>query len=282
MIPSASFTRAVLRAIAYLLVTLPLMPVQVMAVLLRLPLRRRLPHAYHRFIARIIGIEIVVTGVPAAHPPVLFVGNHVSYLDITVLSAATECSFVAKAEIARWPFFGWLAKLQRTVFIERERKHARVQRDEISERLAEGDNLVLFPEGTSSDGIHVRPFKSALFAVAERETAEGPVTVQPFSLAYTRLDGLPLGREWRPLYAWYGDMGLPRHLWRVLGLGRVRAELVLHEPVTLAAFGSRKALAEHCERVVAEGAALANSGRLDGLPASEVPLDAGAPSRAHA
>ena len=144
---------------------------------------------------------------------------------------------------------------------------ARTQRDEIAERLAAGDTLVLFPEGTSDDGIHVRPFKSALFAVAEREVTGRRVTVQPFSLAYTRLDGLPVGREWRPLYAWYGDMDLPGHLWRVLGLGQVRAELHLHEPVTLDAFADRKALAEHCERVVRDGVARANAG----LPAGPCP-----------
>ena len=242
------------------------MPVQAVAVLLGLPLQRRLPVFYHRLIARVIGLEVVVAGAPRATPPVLMVGNHVSYLDITVLSTAAECSFVAKAEIAGWPFFGWLAKLQRTVFIERRASRARTQRDEIAERLAAGDTLVLFPEGTSDDGIHVRPFKRALFAVAERKVTGRRVTVQPFSLAYTRLDGLPVGREWRPLYAWYGDMDLPGHLWRVLGLGLVRAELHLHEPVTLDAFADRKALAEHCERVVREGVARANAGFLPPLP----------------
>lgn len=258
-----------MRAIAYLLVTLPLMPVQAVAVLLGARLMRRLPVFYHRVVSRIIGLDIVVAGAPPARPPVLFVGNHTSYLDIMVLSTVAECSFVAKAEIAGWPFFGWLAKLQRTVFIERRAPRAGHQRDMISERLAAGDNLVLFPEGTSDDGIHVRAFKSALFAVAEREVEGRHVTVQPFSLAYTRLDGLPVGREWRPLYAWYGDMDLPGHLWRVLGLGRVRAELYLHEPVTIDAFDGRKALAEHCHREVAEGVARANSGAA--LPAAPPP-----------
>lgn len=247
------------------------MPVQAVAVALGLPLRRRLPYAYHRLVARIIGLDVVLEGTPVAHRPVLFVGNHVSYLDITALAAAVECSFVAKAEIAAWPFFGWLAKLQRTVFVERRASRAADQRDEIKDRLSAGDNLVLFPEGTSSDGIHVRPFKSALFAVADREVAGRYVTVQPFSLAYTRLDGLPVGREWRPLYAWYGDMELPGHLWRVLGLGRVRAELILHEPVTMDAFPDRKAMAEHCECVVAEGLARANAGRAEALPAPTSP-----------
>lgn len=251
------------------------MPVQAVAIALRAPLMRRLPVFYHRTLARIIGIEVAVAGTPAPRRPVLFVGNHVSYLDIVVLSTAVECSFVAKAEIATWPLFGWLARLQRTVFIERRASRARNQRDEIAERLNAGDSLVVFPEGTSHDGIHVRPFKSTLFAVAEREVAGRPVAVQPFSLAYTRLDGLPVGREWRPLYAWYGDMDLPGHLWRVLGLGHVRAEIAFHDPVTIDAFADRKALAEHCERMVTEGLARANSG----FPASAPSPAPGVPAR---
>lgn len=242
--------------------TLPLMPVQLVATIFGLRLARRLPLFYHRCLTRLIGLDIAVTGMPVATRPVLFVGNHVSYLDICVLGAVIEGSFVAKAEIAGWPFFGWLAKLQRSVFIERRASRAGQQRDEISRRLASGDNLILFPEGTSDDGTHVRPFRSALFAVAEREVAGRPLMVQPFSLAYTRLGDLPMVRDWRPLYAWYGDMDLGPHLWRMMGLGHIRAEVVFHAPVTLAGFANRKALSDHCYAAVRDGVVAANSGLL--------------------
>jgi 1-acyl-sn-glycerol-3-phosphate acyltransferase len=265
---------ALLRVTAFIALTLPLMLVQVLALILWRGFARRLPGIYHRIIARIMGFDLIVTGIPVGTAPVLFIGNHVSYIDIVVLSAAVDGSFVAKAEIANWPLFGWLAKLQRTIFIERRAMHARVQRDEISARLESGDNLFLFPEGTSDDGTHVLPFKSALFAVAERKVGDKPLVVQPFSIAYTRLNGLPIGRDWRPLYAWYGDMELPGHMWQLLGLSRVQADLIFHEPVTLEALGTRKALADHCWRVVAEGVALANSG----APASvALPLPVPAP-----
>jgi 1-acyl-sn-glycerol-3-phosphate acyltransferase len=236
------------------------MLVQGLALALRHNFARRLPGIYHRIIARIMGFDLVVTGVPMIKAPVLFIGNHVSYLDIVVLSAAVDGSFVAKAEVASWPLFGWLAKLQRTIFIERRASRIRMQRDEIGMRLEAGDSLFLFPEGTSNDGTHVLPFKSALFAVAERKVADQALVVQPFSIAYTRLDGLPIWRDWRPLYAWYGDMELPGHMWRMLGLGRVQADLIFHDPVIFDAFGTRKALADYCWRVVADGVARANSG----------------------
>ena len=248
---------ALVRLLAFVGLTLPLMPIQALAVAADSGLARRLPLIYHRIACRIIGLDVVVGGAPRSPAPTLFVGNHVSYLDIPVLASLLEGSFVAKAEIARWPFFGWLARLQRSVFIERRSHHAGRHRDSIAARLAAGDNLVLFPEGTSNDGTRVLPFKSALFSVAENHVDGRPLTVQPFSIAYTRLGDLPLDREWRSLYAWYGDMELPGHAWRVLGLGRVRVDVILHPPLTLEALGSRKALAEHCQRVVAAGVATA-------------------------
>jgi 1-acyl-sn-glycerol-3-phosphate acyltransferase len=225
-------------------------------------------------VARLLGFDVVTTGMPVAARPVLFVGNHVSYLDICVLGSVIEGCFVAKSEIAGWPLFGWLAKLQRTVFVERRRSRARSQRDDISRRLAKGDNLILFPEGTSDDGIHVLPFRSALFAVAEREVAGRPLLIQPFSIAYTRLGDLPMVRDWRPLCAWYGDMDLGGHLWRVLGLGRIEARVVFHQPVTLAGFADRKALADHCHSVVRDGVIAANSGLLPAPAADAQPAPA--------
>ena len=115
--------------------------------------------------------------------------------------------------------------------------------------------------GTSGDGVKVLPFKSALFAVAETPVAGAPLLVQPFSIAYTALAGLPVGREWRPLFAWYGDMEIAPHAWRILTFATVRAEVRFHQPVTIGQYGSRKALAEHCFEVVRHGVAEANSGR---------------------
>lgn len=249
-----------MRVLAYLVLTISLMPVQAVAVAFDSSLARRLPGVYHRLCARLLGFDIVVRGAQSADLPVLFVGNHTSYLDILVLGAVIDGSFIAKAEVAHWPLFGSLARLQRTVFIERRSPETARQRDEIGKRLEAGDRLILFPEGTSDDGIRVLPFKSALFAVAERPVGGRPLTVQPFSLAYTGLDGLPAGRDWRPLFAWYGEMGLTAHAWRVLTFRRIRAEVWFHNPVTISQYGTRKALAEHCYRIVRDGLSAANAG----------------------
>ncbi|MCG5244103.1 lysophospholipid acyltransferase family protein [Azospirillum doebereinerae] len=256
--------RGALRLAAYALWTVTLIPVQAVAVALKRPLRHRLPVFYHRACARLMGLDVVVRGQRATEGPVLFVSNHSSYLDITVLGSVIPGSFIAKTEVAGWPFFGLLAKLQRTVFVERKaRTEVGKQRDDIGARLESGDSLILFPEGTSSDGNRTLPFKTALFAVASRRIAGKALTVQPVSVTPTRLDGIPMGIAFRPFYAWYGDMDLAPHLWQAFKLGGMTVEVEFHPPVTIDGFSSRKAIAEHCQRAVSQGVVRAVTGRHD-------------------
>jgi 1-acyl-sn-glycerol-3-phosphate acyltransferase len=253
------------RAVIYLTWTLTLMPVQAMGLVLRRPWVARFPRFYHRRCCRILGFDVRRIGEPVSGGPVLFASNHVSYTDITVLGSLIAGSFIAKSEVAGWPLFGWLAKLQRSVFVDRQVRSTARQRDAIAERLDAGDALILFPEGTSGDGNFVLPFKSALFSVVFN--SEQPVIVQPVSLAYTKLNGLPIGRWSRPLLAWYGDMDLGSHLWRLLGLGTVEVVVEFHPPTSLAEFSSRKALAEFCHQRVRSGVSRLLTGR-DAVPQS--------------
>lgn len=258
---TGSHLLGILRLTGYLALTLTLLPVQALLVAVRSPFGRRLPRAYHALCTRLLGIDLDVVGAPVGERPVLFVSNHSSYLDIVVLGALIPGSFIAKTEVGSWPFFGLLAKLQRTVFIDRKARNAAAHRDEMRGRLEAGDALVLFPEGTSSDGNRTLPFKTALFSVAGLRAGGRPLVVQPVSVTATKLDGIPLGRTLRPFYAWYGDMDLVTHLARVIGLGRLGVRVQFHEPVTIDRFGSRKALADHCWRAVARGVSEAVSGR---------------------
>lgn len=269
-------TTAVCRLLVYAGFTFALMPVQLLAVLFRWPLRKRLPYWYHQRTCRILGIRVERRGRRSRRHPTLFVANHVSYLDIEVLGSLLPVSFVAKAEVASWPFFSWLAKLQETVFVERRVRRAADHRDEMARRLEDGDDLVLFPEGTSGDGNGILDFKSALFSVAERRPRGEPLTVQPVSISYTRLDGVPLGRYLRPFFAWYGDMELGSHLWHAISLGLVTVVVEFHAPVTIEQFGSRKALSDYCHRVISRGVAAALSGR----PQPALPEIPAAPSTA--
>jgi 1-acyl-sn-glycerol-3-phosphate acyltransferase len=249
------------RLFVYLPFTLVLLPVQMLVLALDLRFARRLPLFYHRLCCRMLGFKVKIKGRISTERPTLFVANHISYIDIIAFGSILEASFIAKAEISDWPLFGRLAKLQRTLFIKRQRQYAAQQRDEIGVRLGAGDNLILFPEGTSCNGQQVLPFKSALFSVVEQSKGDTPLTIQPVSVAYTQLDGIPLRRALRPHYAWYGDMTLVPHLIEMLGIGKVTIEINFHEPVPGDHLPTRKALADYCYRVVGAGVDAANSGR---------------------
>jgi 1-acyl-sn-glycerol-3-phosphate acyltransferase len=240
--------------------TVPLMPVQ--AALLRVSPKsaRRFPHWYHRQVCRLFGIRLHIEGAVADDKPVLLVSNHTSWLDITVLSAVAPVSFVAKKEVSRWPFVSWLAKLQRSVFVDRERRSAVGETtNEIMARLATGDTVVLFAEGTSSDGNRVLPFKTSLFAAA-KPTGKASVdaidnkgvVVQTLSLVYTRLHGVPINRSWRPIVGWFGDMEMQSHAWSLLKAGPVDVRIRIGAPIPLEAFADRKDLARRSEAEIRE------------------------------
>ena len=242
--------------------TLLLLPLQLVLLLLRHPLATTLPVRYHRGVGRILGLDVRVLGTRAAGRSVLYVVNHSSWLDIVVLSTVLPGRFVAKKEVAKWPVVGILAWLQRTVFVARDRHCVGRHRDQLAACLEAGDSLILFPEGTSSDGMGVLRFKSALFAIAEEPIAGASLRVQPVSLAYTRLNGMPLGRHMRPFFTWYGDVSLGGHLWRALGLGPLTAVVQLHPPVVIEEHASRKEMSAHCQSVVAAGLSAALAGRV--------------------
>ena len=244
--------RAVTILAGFAALTVPLMPVQAALVRVHRRAARRFPHWYHRQVCRLFGIRLAIEGEVARDRPVLFVSNHTSWLDITVLSAVAPLSFVAKKEVRTWPFVPALARLQRTVFVDRERRGAVGETaSEILERLAAGDSVVLFAEGTSSDGNRVLPFKTSLFAAAKPTSRQGTAppdaVVQTLSLVYTRLNGVPLGRGDRPIVGWYGDMEMTSHAWQLLRAGSLDARIRVGRPVPLADFADRKVLARHSE-----------------------------------
>jgi 1-acyl-sn-glycerol-3-phosphate acyltransferase len=243
--------RAWLVLSAFFAFTFPLMPLQLLFLWTGSRYARTFPNWYHRQVCRLVGIRVHVDGSVAREHGVLLISNHVSWLDITVLSAVAPVSFVAKQEVASWPFVKWLAKLQRSVFVDRTRRSEVTDKaNEILSRLEAGDHVVLFAEGTSSDGNSVVPFKTPLFA-AVKPTRGDPLgadlCAQTLALTYTKLHGLPLCRRGRPAVAWYGDMDLASHAWRLLGLGPLDAHIRIGPPVPLDDFADRKALARYAE-----------------------------------
>ena len=231
--------------------TLLLLPLQLVSVALGDARHAEwVPRLYHAGLCRILGIGIKVVGVPVSHRPALFVANHSSWLDILILGSLVGGSFVAKAEVARWPGVGVLARLQQTEFVERARRKAGAHVHQLQKRLDGGARLMIFPEGTSTDGSYVLPFKSALFAAVERTPRSAKPVVQPVTVAYVRVDGRAADRRTRPIVAWYGDMEFVPHIWGIFQLGDIGVDVTFHEPAPDICHESRKALSAHCEGVV--------------------------------
>ncbi|RWC48473.1 MAG: 1-acyl-sn-glycerol-3-phosphate acyltransferase [Mesorhizobium sp.] len=211
---------------------------------------------WHRLIIRALGMRIHVKGTLSDKRPLLVASNHISWTDIMVLGSMIDVKFIARADMEGWPLIGMLSKLQRTVFIERERKRSSGdQASEIASRMAKGDAMVLFAEGSTGDGNMVLPFKSTLFGAASMAISEGAaeqVFIQPVAIAYTRLHGVPLGRRHRPLAAWTGDEDLMPHLKVLLAEGALDVEVHFGEAIAFSKGSNRKETSKLMESQVRE------------------------------
>lgn len=236
-------------------------PLQWLSVKLHLPTARYIPILFHRISLWALGVRVQLRGTCQREGAVLIAANHSSWLDISVLGSLQPLSFIAKSEVSGWPIFGLLAKLQRTVFVNRTRRsETGVVTTEIARRLKSGDAMVLFPEGTSSDGNQVLPFRSALIGAAkaamtaksdnEDDGDERPVWIQPLSVAYNGIQGLAMGRQHRHLVAWYGDMDLMPHLWSLMKEGAIDVTVTFGEPIAFDGSINRKTIALRAEQTV--------------------------------
>ncbi|MDZ7823996.1 MAG: 1-acyl-sn-glycerol-3-phosphate acyltransferase [Ahrensia sp.] len=219
------------------------------------PLRKTIATKWHRLICRLFGFKIEVRGRLADGDDhgVLIVANHVSWTDIMILSSLMPISFVAKDEVKNWPLFGTFARWQESIFVDRNaRANTKQQALAISGRLMSGDNIVLFPEGTTSDGNFIYPFKSSLFGALGigDEILSSPI--QPVSIAYVSQHGLPMGRFERPLAAWPGDIQLMPHLTRLLREGHLGVIVSFGDPICIKPSMNRKDISKEAQHSVAQ------------------------------
>jgi lyso-ornithine lipid O-acyltransferase len=259
--PKGTFRLCVTAALI-VIVALALFPFQYASWKLNLPSQRWLPRLFHRALARIINLRVKVVGTLVQQKPVLILSNHVSWLDITALGSVMPLSFIAKSEVETWPLFGLLAKLQRSIFVDRNRRGETGKANgEIAARLEEGDPIVLFAESTTSDGNRILPFRSALVGAARdailSDSPTKQVWLQPVAIAYNGADGLPTGRMGRARLGWYGDMEMIPHLVGILRGGTLDIVVRFGEPIAFGPETDRKAVTKQAEdqvrRMLSEG-----------------------------
>lgn len=255
--------RSLIVILIFLLWTVSLIPVQLFVLTFLSKYRYVIPQLYHSGLCRLLRVRLVIHGTPSQEKPTLFILNHISWMDIPIVGKAIKGSFVAKNEVAKYPLVGRLSKLQQTIFIARTRPSVKNHKDDMQKHLEQGDNIFLFPEGTSSNGIIIQHFKSAYFALAEKHIGDKPLTVQPVTLAYSQMDNLMMTRGTMTAVAWVGDEVLLGHIWNFLKAGRITAELRFHEPVTIDDYENRKQMASDCQLTITKSLSRALTGRAE-------------------
>ena len=230
-----------------LIVSIVMLPLQCLCLTFDWKLRRYLPRIWHRIVCWAFGLRIRVHGAPDRRRPLMLCSNHSSWLDILVLSAVADVAFIAKIEVRGWPIFGLFARLQKTVFVVREQKRKTGEQvNEIAERMAGGEIVVLFPEGTTSDGNRLLEVKSSLFGAAAAALPGAPggvVHIQPVAVAYTGIHGMPMGRYHRPVATWPGDIEMLPSLKGVLACGAIDIDVAFGDAVDYTADSNRKQVA---------------------------------------
>lgn len=214
-----------------------------------------MPWLWHKIMCFIFSIKFEIVGKPNISAQTIFMSNHLSYLDIPLIGSLLKASFVAKSEVAKWPVFGFLSELQQTAFIERKKTAILRSTSSLQGRIQAGKSLIIFPEGTSTDGCNVLPFKSSLFSLALPEQRHD-LFVQPMTLQLLKVDGRAIQtQDDRNLYTWHNDMdtSLAAHLWRFAKTSGAKLRLTFHPPLRTAEYQDRKVLAKICHDNVSKG-----------------------------
>ena len=251
---------ALTKLTAFAVVTLAIIPFQFLVMLFsRGKASYALPCLWHKIVCKIFGIKVRPCGKYSKAPgcQTIFVSNHLSYLDIPVMGSLLKASFVAKKEVKSWPVFGFLSKLQQTAYISRARSDSVKSKDNLSNMLNQGKNLILFPEGTSTDGVSVLPFKSSLFSIAlQQDDGNNDIYIQPVTIILDKVSGkAPQTQKERDIYAWHINMDTPlaNHLWNFAKNKGASINLVFHDFICAKEQNNRKELAKLCHEAVSNG-----------------------------
>lgn len=248
----------IFRVLFFLFVYVPFMlifcPIQYVWAKLGAPYWHLIPRAFHILGATFLGLKVTVIGQPVQGRPVLIVSNHISWTDIIAVGSSADVTFVAKKEIEKWFFVNFMAGLQRTVFVDRNRRSdAKRTTGEMAKRIADGHAVLLFAEGQSDIGTHVLPFRSALVGAAQQAMlgdGAAEVLIQPLTISYTRLQGLPVSRNERSLIAWIKSKSFKQNIREILTGGVKEVTLAFGTPMPLAQGDDRKTVTKAAEKEV--------------------------------
>ena len=246
------------RSLFFIFIFLPVLiviiPLQALIVALKLPFWPVLPQFFHRVGCMFLGLRVTVIGAPATGRPTLLVSNHISWTDIIAIGSAAPVTFVAKQEVGKWPFVSMMANLQKTIYVDRTRRSdAGRTAEAMGQHMAGNNAVLLFAEGQSDIGTHVLPFRSALIGAAQHAMIEAgakDVMIQPLTIAYTRLQGLPVSRNERSLIAWIKSKSVKQNIAEILSGPVKDVTVAFGTPMPLNEGDNRKAVSKAAENQV--------------------------------
>lgn len=237
--------------VPFLIVAVPL---QWLIILLKLPIWNVIPRIFHRLAAHFLGLKVRLIGEPETGKATLVVANHISWIDIIAIGSVADLTFVAKEELIQWPVVGFFSRMQKTIYVASSRKDAaRSATDEMARRMVDGGAVCLFAEGRSDIGTHVLPFRSGLVAAAQTAIIGAGakyVSIQPVTIAYTHLQGLPITRPERALICWIKAKSVLENIWDILVSGTKDVTVAFGKPMPLAEGSNRKAITKQAENEV--------------------------------
>lgn len=245
----------IFRIVFFLFVLVPFLlvviPLQALLLALRMPTWPFLARMFHKLACIFLGLRVTVLGSPSAGRPTLLVSNHISWIDIIAIGSVADVTFVAKREVGEWPFVGFIARLQRTIFVNRNRRSDTGRTAQaMGEHMAAGNSVVLFAEGQSDIGTHVLPFRSALIGAAQHAMVEAgarDVVIQPLTIAYTRIQGLPVSRNERGLIGWAKSKSLKQNIREILSGPVKDVTVAFGTPMPLSETDNRKVVSKAAE-----------------------------------
>ena len=249
-----SFLRVILILIFLLLIIAISIPTQILCNIVGFKFKKLYPLYFYQMVKIILGININFNKakINNRNKGVLYIANHVSWFDIICLGTLLNARFIAKKEVAKMGIFGFLASLSNTFFIDNENKHKIVEYNHlIRNKLKRGENFIIFPEGTTSDGNGILNFKSSMLECAFDDSQQ--INIQPISICYSKLNNIPMGIYLRRNIAWVGDIPMVAAMANFLRSGRITVDVIFHELMSTNNFKNRKELATHCENQILSG-----------------------------
>lgn len=246
--------RGIFKVLGFLIFLLAILPFGIVTYKLSYNFHKKIVQFFLKILVKILNINIIEKGSDnLSARSKMIVSNHTSYVDIFIIGSCLEARFTPKIEVSSWPVINFLVNLSLPLYIHRNARKSFEQKQQIRNAIKSGNNIVVFPEATTNNGLNLLPFKSSLFSVAEPEfenDIDEQIPIQPISVVYREFNGEKVTEKNIDKIAWHGEMTFMPHIWGIFKSKNIVAEIIYHPEIYFNNFIDRKTLAKHCHELI--------------------------------